>query len=170
MVCLRRVHIFLSFVLLLSEKKSEGARQTDHATQRRPLSVLLITPPFAGHLLPCLALGEALAKRGHNVTLVSAPTDFIRKEIGKYGITLWSIGEGFISPDKYRQLFYSMERIQNKYNISLQDVKVHLDFHKRVRKVIDNTAIKSFDIIVGDKDFSPLLRATLVNGTYQLSI
>ena len=149
--------IFLSFVLLLSEKKSEGARQTDHATQRRPLSVLLITPPFAGHLFSCLALGEELAKRGHNVTLVSAPTDFIRKEIGKYGITLWSIGEGFISPDKYRELFYNMEIIQSKYNISLQDVKVHLDFHKRVRKVIDNTAIKSFDIIVGDKDFFPAL-------------
>ena len=149
--------LFFSFVLLLSGKKSGGERQADHWIQKRLLSVLLVTVPFAGHLLPCLALGEALVKRGHNVTLVSAPTDLMRKEIRKYGITLWSIGEGFISPDKYRELFYYMDTRQNKYNISLQDVKVHLDFHKRVRKVIDNDAIKSFDIIVGDKDFFPTL-------------
>ena len=143
--------IFLSLVLLSG--KSDGARQTDLAIQRRPLSVLLVTAPFPGHLFPCLALGEELAKKGHNVTLVSAPTDLIRMEIGKYGITLWSIGEGFISTDKSRELLYDKGTIQSSYNIALQIVKLQLDFHKRVRKVIDNTAIKSFDIIVGDKYF-----------------
>ena len=63
MVCSRIAYlvlISLPFVLLLSGKKSEGARQTDHATQRRPLSVLLVTAPYAGHLFSCLALGEEL--------------------------------------------------------------------------------------------------------------
>ena len=54
--------LFFWFVLLLPRKKSGGERQADHGTQRRLLSVLLVTA-FAGHLLPCLALGEALVKR-----------------------------------------------------------------------------------------------------------
>ena len=156
MVCSRIAHlvfISLPFVILLSGKKSDGVRQTDHATQRRPLSVLLVTAPYAGHLLPCLALGEELAKRGHNVTLVSAPTDFIRKEIGKYGITLWSIGEGFISPEKHRELFYNTKGRKSEFSAGLASIEVSADFEKRVLKNIDNTAIKSFDIVVGDKDF-----------------
>ena len=155
MVYWRLLHLISLFIPLsfALDAAQEGLGMTDLAVQSRSLSVLLVTVPFAGHLLPCLALGEELAKRGHNVTLVSAPTDFIRKEIGKYGITFWSIGEGFISADDHRELFKDMLGQGVDDDLVAASMKVSIDFQKRVQKTIHNKAITSFDIIIGDNDY-----------------
>lgn len=39
------------------------------AKEERPLSVLLISGPFVGHLASLVAVGEELVSRGHSVTL-----------------------------------------------------------------------------------------------------
>ena len=130
---------------------SYAAAQHSPSTSR-PLSVLLVTAPFAGHLLPCLALGEALVKREHNVTLVSAPTDFVKREINKRDISLWSIGEGFISDNEHRKLVQHTAGKSNEYSNTYNLLHVLIDFEKRLKETIDNAEIKSFDIILGDKD------------------
>ena len=142
------------FVIAVSEagaERSYAAARTPLTS--RPLSVLLITPPFAGHLLPCLALGEELVKRKHNVTLVSAPTNLVKREITKYNISLWSIGEGFISDEEIRMKTQHMAGRSNEYFIAFNTFSELYDFNVRALKTVNNAAIKSYDVIVGDKDF-----------------
>ena len=143
--------VFLSLGIF-TEEASESPPMTGRKTAR-PLSVLLVTVPFAGHAVQCLVMGEALAKRGHNVTLVSAPSDFIRKEIGHYGVSLWSIGEGFMSVEENRLLVQNMSGKNSAYEDRYKAFEVAMDFQRRVLETIDNEAIKSFDLIVGDVDF-----------------
>jgi len=50
---------------------SAGTNETSIA-EKEHYSVLMVSMPYAGHLLPMTALGEELARRGHNVTLYSA--------------------------------------------------------------------------------------------------
>ena len=70
----------------------------ERETTTRPLSVLLVVPPFAGHLMPFTALGEELVGRGHNVTVATSlvrDSDLVTRTVEKSGFHLWSIGEFF---------------------------------------------------------------------------
>ena len=119
------------------------------------LSVLLISPHMPGHVIPFLALGEELVRRGHNVTLVSAPTDFVRKRVDSLNISLWSVGESFISAQEVAKETLKLggsiiDKIQQMVDISTT-------FQKLVLEVTDNPSVKAFDIIVGDAPFSTCL-------------
>ena len=66
----------LLLLLLISVKQTAGifreSTSNDPSSSDRRLSVLIVTSPLAGHAYPLLALGEELARRGHNVTFCTA--------------------------------------------------------------------------------------------------
>ena len=61
------------------------------------LNVLLLSVPMMGHLNPLLALGEELARRGHNVTLClpndSTLSERIRDRVTRIGIKFLATGQ-----------------------------------------------------------------------------
>ena len=149
----RRISIAL--LLVLSFAVCNGDNEFEEPrVERFSLSVLLATVPYPGHATPFLALGQELVRRGHNVTLVTAPSDFIQREVERSKINLWSIGKGFASNN------YVIEQTQQLVmkNISTSasvynSFKLSTDYQRRTIKTIDNAAITSFDIIVGDSSF-----------------
>ena len=114
------------------------------------ISVLLVASPYAGHVIPQLALGEELVRRGHSVTLVTGPTNFIQKEAERLNIALWSIGEEFITTEDLIDRFASGGAL----NAIVTVMEMMTDFQERVLKTIDNPGVKSYDIIVVDGLFS----------------
>lgn len=128
----------------------------DGSTTSPPVSVLLVAPPFAGHVIPFLALGEELVQRGHNVTLISAPWDFVEKRMAKSNINLLSIGEGFFSAEKAAEMV--TKTANSAIAKMLQILEVSVVFQKDVLRIIDDpNIIKSFDVIAGDAAFSTFL-------------
>lgn len=99
--CTLEPMVRILFFLLLSSTAIQinyaydGSRPvTDSLTRsNRPLSVLLVAPSYAGHVTPFLDLGEELVGRGHNVTLVTGPSDLILMGVEKSKFNLWSIGD-----------------------------------------------------------------------------
>ena len=66
------------------------------------LSVLLVTYPYPGHLIPTAALGEELVRRGHNVSLcttilhMDGALNMESKVAERSGLNLLSAGSDFI--------------------------------------------------------------------------
>ena len=73
----------------------------------RRLSVLLLTFAFPGHLVPMAALGEELARRGHNVTLYSTMmegSDLPERVAKRSGITYWNAGRDMMTVAGYDEI------------------------------------------------------------------
>ena len=77
--------------------RSRGSSHRAAERSRRRLAVLLISVPSAGHLNPLLALGEELARRGHDVTLcvTNDPkfTESIKAKVARVGVNLIATGQ-----------------------------------------------------------------------------
>ena len=133
--------VVFSLTLVVGQDKSEVPG---------PLSVLLITSPFAGHATPCLALGEELVRRGHDVTVVSAPTDFLRRKVEEANVSrLWSIG------DRFMEVVPEVLGDSNINDMNLHQIlSLVASFQEQILNTIDNTTIKLFDIAVGDAAFT----------------
>lgn len=145
---------FLLLSVVLSDAYSGTTTCTGGSPDTRPLSILLVVPPYAGHVTPFLAVGEELVRRGHNVTLVTAASDLVLKGVEKFKFNLWSISDEIISA---KELTQRMEEASGKNTASnnlrmLVEVSVH--FQRSVLTTIDNSAITSFDIMVGDGAFA----------------
>lgn len=140
------LQISLSIVLCNARNGSTGSL-TEAPTATRPLSVLLVSPPFAGHIIPFLALGEELVQRGHNVTVVTAPTALVTKEVERFKLNLRSVGDDFISSEGLTEQLQNFKSGTGNLQIILE---MAADFQKRVLNIIDNSAITSFDIMVVD--------------------
>ena len=85
-------------VLMAAASLSHGlhaARKSDSASlSDRIFSVLIATPPPPGHAFPMLALGEELARRGHNVTFCTTHSwwNIDKKAVDK-GMNILSAGD-----------------------------------------------------------------------------
>ena len=118
----------------------------------RLLSVLLVSPHFNGHVIPILTLGEELVKRGHKVTLITAPTDLVVREVERLNIALWSLGEDFLNSETVIEL---TGRRGGGGGLDIEAlVQVSALFQERVLNMINNSTITSFDIMVTDAAFS----------------
>ena len=74
---------------------------SDPSSSDRRLSVLIVATPFAGHAYPLLALGEELARRGHNVTFCTARRNWINleKKATDKGINFLSAGDFYFDDE-----------------------------------------------------------------------
>ena len=140
--------VTLLFAAIATSVETEEGMLVEN-TQPPPLSVLLVAGPYGGHIMPSLALGEELVRRGHNVTLVSAPTNYVLSEVVRRNISLWSIGDTVSAHEAIKRMLGK----KNPNEQTLEVIKLSIDFHTQMIKTIDNPTIKSFDIIVGDALF-----------------
>ena len=144
--------VFSAYAAAHSES-SDTERKDYSSPESRRLSVLLVAPPYSGHVIPFLALAEELVGRGHNVTLVSGATDFVLKEAKRLRVNLWSISDGFVSPE---ELIEQAKEVSKKGAIPTVNhlVNSSVRFQEALLKTIDNPAVESFDIIAGDASFT----------------
>ena len=130
----------------------------ENASPPTTLSVLLVAPPYSGHVTPILALAEELAqRRHHNVTLLTGASEFVRRETERLNITLWSVGEeAYLSPNETVELSAAVARkgISEKIDISMQWVVI---FQACALRVMENQSVRSFDVIAGDSWFTTFL-------------
>ena len=120
----------------------------------RRLSILLLTFPFPGHLIPMAALGEELARRGHNVTLYSTMmegSDLPERVAKRSGITYWNTGHDLMTVAEYDESAIEWAN----YSVVMQAVKVGLRIHAHYCehgfvKTLDSPLIQSWDIVVID--------------------
>lgn len=149
------VRIFFLLLSVVLNHASSGTQSfTRGSPDTRPLSILLVVPPFAGHVTPFLALGEELVQRGHNVTLVTAPSDLVLKGVEKFKLNLWSIGDGTISAKELTKRMQEASGKNTANNNLRMIVEVSVDFQRQVLTTIDNSAITSYDVMVGDGAFA----------------
>ena len=148
---------FFALVGVNSEDSTVTGRKELSPSENRPISILLVCPPYSGHVIPFLALAEELVSRGHNVTLVSGPTNFVRKQTEKTGVNLWSISaDGFVNST---ELIEYGRKSANSGPIETVQLLLGLSikFQEAVLETIDNSGVESFDIIAGDGPFSIFL-------------
>ena len=137
----------------------QNKNHEDNVALKKGLSVLLATGFFPGHLYPITALGEELAKRGHNVSLcatVMEGSDLLPALPHSYGINFISAG-----PDNLTQADYDRVIKGGGFeNASLSDVWKFLEISQwpsgKIRAKIDKIGIENFDIIVSDGSVSPV--------------
>ena len=110
----------------------------------RRLSVLLATPPMAGHSYPMLALGEELARRGHNVTFCTARNwQNLSKKATDKGMNFLDAGNFPFDEETMRQMVNSVSIL------GFPDVmsKMRLIL-KTIAEFLQNTDLGQWDIIV----------------------
>ena len=130
----------------------------ENASLPTTLSVLLVAPPYPGHVIPILALAEELSqRRHHNVTLLTGASDFVRRETERLNITLWSVGEeAYLSPH---------DQVERTAAVAGKGISEHLDimiplitiFQTCAIRLMKNQCVRSFDVIAGDGWFTTSL-------------
>ena len=152
---------FLCLSYLLSNCQVGTASTTNSGDQddqlydsdnRTPLSVLLVTGFFPGHLYPITALGEELVKRGHNVTLcatVMEGSNLLPDLPKSYGINFVSAG-----PDNLTQADYDDTVKRGFQNASMSDIWKFVILAQwpsvNIRSKLDVIGVDQFDVIVCD--------------------
>ena len=115
------------------------------------LSVLLVAPPYPGHVIPILALAEELAqRRHHNVTLLTGASDFVRRETERLNITLWNVGEkAHVGPHELveRAAAVAGKGISENLDILMQ---LAIIFQTGALPLMDHQSVRSFHVIAGD--------------------
>ena len=125
----------------------------------RTLSVLLVVPPYSGHVIPFLALAEELAQlRHHNVTLLTGASDFVRREAERLNVTLWSVGkESVLTPHEFTE---QARAVVGKGIWEHADMlsELIMRFQTGAFRLMDSQSVRSFDIIAGDAAYTLFLR------------
>ena len=123
---------------------------------RRPLSVLLATGFWPGHLYPITALGEELVKRGHNVTLcatVMEGSNLLPDLPESYGINFVSAGPDNLTQADYDDVMKGLQSFdwRSMKFISTAPPRTSLQVRTKVSEIINN-----YDILVSDFSVLPV--------------
>ena len=122
------------------------------------LSVLLVAPPYSGHVIPILALAEELAqRRHHNVTLLTGASDFVRRETERLNITLWSVEEeAHAGPHEMLERTRAVAGKGIGENLDLL-MEFSVRFQTGALRLMDNQSVRSFHVIAGSAGFTIFL-------------
>lgn len=131
----------------------------------RHLSVLVMSTPAAGHIAMPIALGQELARRGHNVTLFTAQLvgyDYPRLKAEGAGL-------GYAGPhvDVSYEALQQLEQetsvsSSNESSLSLGYRKVSVlipalqEIMRATEVVLDSPSLKEFDIVIASEFAIPI--------------
>ena len=141
------------------------------ASESSPLTVLIISLPTSGHLAVPTALGEELARHGHNVTLASTAVDGVpnRPKIAaeRAGISYLNAGPTL---DVARQIFRVQLDVFGRNNVALlvdngrgneDESLIVIDIVIRdiaqMISMFETYPPEQWDVILADYFFGPLL-------------
>ena len=143
------VHISVCVFLIWSTVTSGEEKERD----TKPLSVLLITGYFPGHLFSVVSLGEELVKRGHNVTLcttVMEGSHLLPKVPERVGITFVSAGPDNLTQEGYDNMSQEFLEPQLKFDMDVIKVFAGVWTVMKIRQTVEKIGLEQFDIIVCD--------------------
>jgi len=130
----------------------------------RRLSILILAPPFSGHLSPPTALGEELVRRGHNVTLFTLTvqwSDTLRKTVERAGINFLgaAAGEQVSSLMKMAGKSHAEQQqlISSPISMAMKFKQVFQEMSQTVVQIVDTDAIVEWDVIIATEFLAPLL-------------
>ena len=129
----------------------------DGGREEHRLSVLMLSFPFAGHLTPLVALGEELVRRGHNVTLCTAvderegQSDRPKKMAERVGMNFMSASAG------EQLLLYWRHETGAGLSMVTFAIKLIAETSRNFAQIVDNSAIKDWDVVIANDFLSPLL-------------
>ena len=147
----------LVVMVLVFPALAATANFPENASPPTTLSVLLVAPPYPGHVIPYLALAEELAqRRHHNVTLLTGDSDFVRRETERLNVTLWSVGEeAYLSPN---ELVEGAAAVAGTRMVKPDILKRWIViFQTCAIRLMDHQSVRSFDVIAGDGWFTSFL-------------
>ena len=111
---------FISFSYSLNENEADvhvAQREESPEYERgskKVISVLVVSPPEAGHVIKMAAIGEALVRRGHNVTLCSTEREGIadrpKRLAERTGMTFLSAGPDPLSADEHLEIHRELSK------------------------------------------------------------
>lgn len=140
-----------------------GREASQSQDSSQPLSILMTTGFFTGHLYPMLSLGEELIKRGHNVTLcttIMKGSPAIPNLPEKLGINILSAGLDNVTQKDYD---YFMSLFQSPGWDLIRDYMIPAPWQWTVYKVLakltEVDVTNDYDIVVSEL-------STLPVGTY----
>ena len=146
---LRWLAVCLWLSLLIHYCEVDGEQLLKKPTSTH-LSILLVTVPYPGHLIPVTALGEELARRGHNVTLsttVLRGSNLLSSIINQTGFHFWSAGDDFFTAEQFSSSF---KKLKTSWDSMQQLHTVFGEFQRRIFQLLDTPALRSFDIVIYD--------------------
>ena len=142
--------VFCLWLCLLIHYSEVDGEQLLKKSASTHLSILLVTVPYPGHLIPVSALGEELVRRGHNVTLcttVLKGSNLLPSIINQSGFHFWSAGDDFFTADQFSNSFKELKTLWDPVR---QFRTVFGEFQRRIFQTVDTPALRSFDILVYD--------------------
>ena len=140
---------FLAGLLVLAAAVPASAA-TDEGGQTK-LSVLLVSMPVGGHVIPFATLGEELSRRGHNVTLstiLSESSDFPLRYANRSGISFLAAGENeydFASATKIGGNSLEFLAVNSKSPLGIL-----INYSRTIEKLLNRPDSWQWDVIVID--------------------
>ena len=153
----------LLLFLCISQNTLGIKNQKDHMFQTtqgndNKFSILIVSSPTSGHIIPLLNLGEELLRRGHNVTVCSLDSwEDNKKRVTDRGLAYLSAGELPYTKEEFRHLYKdSTESSKNLFTLDF--VRAHEVLKKSIIVQIDgimkylvDVDLKQWDMIVVDE-------------------
>ena len=128
-------------------------------TGARNLSILLASLSFTGHVIPALALGEELVRRGHQVTLCTTELegkDLAKSKTEEVGIKLISAGKCSLSYSEYLEIKDKgdLRNFTGVFSLMKKALPFFPDESNRIGKAIDGLNVSKFDMIISTEFLS----------------
>lgn len=137
----------LVFVFLLASGGEASVPGTGH---KRGSSILLVSPPAAGHVLPLVRLGRELLNQGHRVYFCSTEVmgwNFTWEVCESHGIKFISAGLDPLSRSEFRQMTGVARKMSTVRTIFLaQSFMAHTQ--RVIINYLDHPSFKQWDITI----------------------
>ncbi len=149
----------LSTLILLLILCSIVHCQEDPFNTKKSLSILIISNPFPGHLMPPSILGEELVRRGHNVTLCTTPmsgSNLAQKLTDNARMKFINAGDGYLTYYDFQRVFAAGIGNSTK-NDRWKVFNIHPDTSIKMGKFLDRDNLTEYDLIVATEKLAPVL-------------
>ena len=121
---------------------------------KKLISVLVVSPPDAGHIVKMAAIGEALARRGHNVTLCSTErggmADLPKRLAERTGMTFLSAGPDPLSADENLEVHKGVSGKSFLSAESLRALNQFIDSGVQIARHLSKYDTTLWDVLVID--------------------
>ena len=147
----------LAFLAGVSYSDTPAVNLEAETSTSKPLSVLLVTGLYPGHLFPLVSLGEELVRRGHNVTLCAN----VMRGSHLYPDVPERVGIKFVSAgydELYTQDLFEEVHAINSFNLTIMKsiLRIYLSSYIQIRSKVEEMGIDHFDIIVSEVVATPV--------------
>lgn len=127
------------------------------APAAKPLSVLLTTGLYTGHLFPLVSLGEELVRRGHNVSLCANVLNGSTLYPGvpeRVGIKFVSAGYDVLTLEEFEEIHMLMQTFNFSHFGKV--LRIGDSSYVQIRDKIEELGIEHFDVIVSEMSMYPI--------------